>query len=550
MKSPRKVSLNSGPTKPESGLLEGREPRDRHQVKVPVGIMPSSPARSGRAKCSKTSLLLGTLPMLLMGACRNEVPEEEDTAAPPEVSSHVDTTQIVGTISAMNGVQGSPSPLNSGSASLVSRYRDAEIPIVRIPVGDGPRYALSGVFPDASAPTDDPESYDFAAIDYSLSGIIDSGAEPLWQATYDIGSTDEWEMGCFHRGYAPQDLEIWAQVVKHVLMHFNEGWADGYDWNVRYVESLNEPFKAGLYERSDYMDVWLAYQAMAVAVQEYNAEYGRDVKVVGHSNPVSLNTGPDDGPNSDIWLLDDFLTFITANDVPFDIFSYHQYGDYYEQWETAVTVREHLDAAGFEDTPIWNTEWNTKGFDSQDTATASAYFASHNAQTKTMWQDLVEQAFIYRASQRPIGEDQFGWSFCDDIFYLAIDATPRPAYYGWLVFRDMEAMTPNRLAVDPIDSNKVTFLAGSSDTGQQLSVLLSYWAMESSADLETDYYVYVDGLEPGSIWWAELRTVEASTTDYEARSQQFLTADEGGTIMLTGTMSPWKIHYWYLVLTN
>ncbi|MBQ6327447.1 MAG: hypothetical protein IJI35_00400, partial [Kiritimatiellae bacterium] len=39
----------------------------------------------------------------------------------------------------------------------------------------------------------------------------------------------------------PKDPAKWARICEHVIAHYNEGWADGYRWNIEYWEIWNEP---------------------------------------------------------------------------------------------------------------------------------------------------------------------------------------------------------------------------------------------------------------------------------------------------------------------
>ncbi len=465
------------------------------------------------------------------------------------VSTVIDTSLGVGKLSSFNSVHGSPAAMNPFCSPLVGKYQLAQVPMARIPVGDGGDYSLAGIFPDPDAPVDSTSSYNFANIDRSMEFIIKSGAVPLWQATYDIGDTDSWHsQSCFHEGQAPADLDKWADVIRHVLAHFNDGWADGHDWNVEYVEFLNEPFKSLLYQRDDYHTCWIAFAALSRAIDQYNQDTGRNVKVVGFANPIDPETGYEDDYSSDFWLVESFLGYLRENDVNLNIFSYHLYGDYLEQFETAQNVRERLDDAGFDKTPIWLTEWNTRGLEDTDKDAISAFYASHNIQVKTALQGRVERMFVFRASQRPLGDGDTMASFkdCDDTNYLDLDSTPRPAYFSWLMMRDMQGRTPIRLRANPVDQHKVTFLAGTTEKIKKLGLVVSYWAEQLQADQVKTYTATFTGLDPYSTWLAIIRAVDSTTSDYQPIETKKINADMNGVLEVTGSFPPWTIHYWQL----
>ena len=39
----------------------------------------------------------------------------------------------------------------------------------------------------------------------------------------------------------PRDFAKWARICEHIVRHYNEGWADGFKWNIKYWEIWNEP---------------------------------------------------------------------------------------------------------------------------------------------------------------------------------------------------------------------------------------------------------------------------------------------------------------------
>ncbi|MBI4578450.1 MAG: hypothetical protein HY718_02035 [Planctomycetes bacterium] len=45
--------------------------------------------------------------------------------------------------------------------------------------------------------------------------------------------------GPFHWG--GKDFAKWAKICVNIIRHYNEGWADGFHYNIRYWEIWNEP---------------------------------------------------------------------------------------------------------------------------------------------------------------------------------------------------------------------------------------------------------------------------------------------------------------------
>ena len=44
-----------------------------------------------------------------------------------------------------------------------------------------------------------------------------------------------------HGTLPPKDFHKWAEICEHIIRHYNEGWADGYNLNIKYREIWNEP---------------------------------------------------------------------------------------------------------------------------------------------------------------------------------------------------------------------------------------------------------------------------------------------------------------------
>jgi len=176
------------------------------------------------------------------------------------------------------------------------------------------------------------------------------------------------------------------------------------------------------------------------------------VQIVGYANPILASR-----LSSDIDLLRDFLAYIKENSVSIDIFSYHNYDSPSDQRKVAQAVRDALDANGFSHLPIWNTEWNMWGGDIpraifRNELEHSAYIAAHNAQTKTLLQGLWDNAITYRANRPSDRNNQRAAEY----MYFESNGTPKPAYYGWYVFRQMETQMPERLSVSPPSSGTLT----------------------------------------------------------------------------------------------
>ena len=92
------------------------------------------------------------------------------------------------------------------------------------------------IFPDFDRDPDDPTAYDFIITDFYTETIVRSGASVF----YRLGSSIEhWANKYGTR--KPKDFCKWAAICEHIIMHYTEGWANGFFYDIKYCEVWNEP---------------------------------------------------------------------------------------------------------------------------------------------------------------------------------------------------------------------------------------------------------------------------------------------------------------------
>ena len=174
---------------------------------------------------------------------------EEFTAAseggkPRPATVAVDFSAACGPVKPMNAVNNGPV---GGSADArhgnFAEYRAARIPFAR--THDASEYIVYGgdhvaditaMFPDFDADENDPKSYDFAVTDAYLRNMRAAGTEPFFR----LGQRIE-HAAKRYNVWPPKDFAKWARICEHVIRHYNRGWADGFEWNIKYWEIWNEP---------------------------------------------------------------------------------------------------------------------------------------------------------------------------------------------------------------------------------------------------------------------------------------------------------------------
>ncbi len=157
---------------------------------------------------------------------------------------YIDPTQITGKIKPMHCVNNGPIQATSTQVrSNAAEYAAARIPYARIHdaafcsfYGSEHTVDIQAVFPDFDKDPEDPASYDFTITDHYLKTILDCGTKIF----YRLGSKIEHWIKKYNT-LPPKDFKKWAVICEHIIMHYNEGWADGFRWNIEYWEIWNEP---------------------------------------------------------------------------------------------------------------------------------------------------------------------------------------------------------------------------------------------------------------------------------------------------------------------
>ncbi len=91
------------------------------------------------------------------------------------------------------------------------------------------------IFPDFSRDPDDPSAYDFINTDLYITTCFDAGTEIY----YRLGSSIEhWPEK--YGTVKPSDPLKWAKICEHIILHYTEGWANGFHYDIKYWEIWNE----------------------------------------------------------------------------------------------------------------------------------------------------------------------------------------------------------------------------------------------------------------------------------------------------------------------
>ncbi len=234
---------------------------------------------------------------------------------------------------------------------------------------------IPNLFRDFDADENDPASYDFAFTDVLLSELMKAGVKPYFRLGVTIENYPHIRA---YRIYPPKDAAKWARICEHVIRHYNEDWANGFEFGIEYWEIWNEPDSKT--ERGSMM--WLGteeeyYNLYAVSAKHLKACFGDTIKIGGFAScgfyavtdseilEAQKNGTVADLPEAKQNLIylkeyfERFLAYIKKENAPIDFFSWHSYDPVGNTLIHQRYVEKTLEAAGYPDIEIHLNEWNT-----------------------------------------------------------------------------------------------------------------------------------------------------------------------------------------------
>jgi len=382
---------------------------------------------------------------------------------------HVNAGQVIGRIRSFQGVNGPPTPVMEGLPNLVEQYKDLRIDMVRTHDFMGPteidsRYTnddpmltwlvpdtqqraklvvagnASIIFPDWSKDPEKPESYRFGPTDNVIQAIRQTGAEVYYRIGRSFGANRN----------PPADFDKFADIVKHIAMHYNQGWDGGFHDNIRYWEFWNEPefFWTGTPQQ-----FYSLYEKTARALKSVDP----NLKVGGDAKALPMQGGP---------YREGFLDYCAAHKVPLDFYSWHTYADFsadpYDAVRIGKQLRSLLDARGFTNAESILSEWNLSADFTEDEKQVlrGAVNAAYVGAVMIYLQDSsINRAEFYRG----------------DATWMGLFGLHGEYFKTAYTFKAMAAMldTPERLALTGNGTFGFAALAGRSADKKTVQVVIS-----------------------------------------------------------------------------
>ena len=398
----------------------------------------------------------------------------------------------VGPIRPLNGANNGPSAHNTFwfKAAHISYMRTHDTPFDPLSYGRF-TFDIRSIFRDFSADENDPASYDFFSSDKVLKRSRACGAEIL----YRLGQAIEAAENKYYI-FPPEDYLKWARICEHIISHYNEGWANGYHWNIRYWEIWNEP-------DLDRNDRWKTNpRCWGGPAAEFYRFYNLTSKYLKNRFPNLMIGGPGlSNPINGEWM-NGFLASVAAGKAPLDFFSWHIYAPTPETvLERSRTVDEALSKYGFKDTESVLDEWNyvhqwTETSQENVRVRNSIKGAAYAAATMAACQNETPIKFMTCYDFRP-----------DSRYNIAFDYADRRPLIGYYPFyawgKLLECGTQVRVESD---TPEIYVVAAKAPSGR-LRILVCRYTDDNNVIYAKKIRVRVDGVVPEEVraWLADSR---------------------------------------------
>ncbi len=448
------------------GGRPGRTNGMGHHIPIPLWLSPD--VRPPRPRALTPRALFFFLALLPIALSAPAIQSETLT---------IDAGEVDGTIPAIHGVTNGPvissqpgqePPCqNHSPADHSATFVDLQIPQVRTHGGAETDMNLIWIpYPHyAGFSASDENNYDWSRADLALQQIIAVGSQPFLR----IGQSKNGTPGnpCdpnLDSTAVPDDPQVFAEVVRHILMHFMSGWDSGYFYDIERVEIWNE-FYVDEFWSGTGLEAAALYEAI---YNEVKPSFPGVLLGPSINRPATTNPIP-----SDFW------NYIQTHNVPVDFVVPHMYAERPEHMEDRVYKKpakswETLFATiGLPiDTPIVNGEWNRAIGCSLEGGRGNSIPGGA----------FVAASLITMAGMHPDnGPHNLVMSnlFSARSQIWTQSLAPKAPGIGLAAYAGLANDTPERLALsgDYANGADIDFraLAGRSEDGSRLNLLVSYY---------------------------------------------------------------------------
>ena len=300
-----------------------------------------------------------------------------------------------------------------------------------------------------------------------MSELVRYGIEPYFRLGVTI--ENQFKIKAYHID-PPADYGKWARICEHIIMHYTEGWADGFEYKITYWEIWNEPENDMMWTgtKEDY------YRLYDVTAKHLKARFPH-LKFGGYASCGFYAIAPRPGKNTSdqqqyfIDFFYGFMEYIKEHDCPIDFFSWHTYSDtkcaiVMDKW-----VHDKLAEYGYGDIELHLNEWDPFAKE-RGTAHHSAEVAAMMIAMQNGYTDLC---CIY--------DMRANYGDYTPLFSTEEGHHPRTAYYSLVAFNQLYKLGSQLEAV--CDTDGLYTLAASD--GKHCALMLANLT-EDEQTLEID----------------------------------------------------------------
>ena len=352
----------------------------------------------------------------------------------------IDTEKKIGAIKRMNATGQAPmgGGIGYGAYNHFHFLSDISVPYVRLhDVGGGfaaNRFVdVPNIFRDFDADENDEANYDFAFTDTYIEALYKNGLKAYYRLGVTIENNAEVKS---YRIDPPKDYEKWARICEHIIAHYNEGWANGYHYDIEYWEIWNEPddgLRVSQMWNGTAEDYYRLYDVAAkhlkkrfpnikiggyAAIGFYKAVMSEE-EIAAHPDPHRLQYFID--------FFHGFIKYIKEHNSPIDFFSWHSYSKPDKFIKEAKWACEQLKAYGYGNIETHINEWNPPCRNKRDKAVHGAEIAAIMLGTQNTDVDML---MIYDARLLESTYNAFFVPSIDDPVHLRLSH----GYYTFAAF--------------------------------------------------------------------------------------------------------------------
>ncbi len=268
-------------------------------------------------------------------------------------------------------------------------------------------------------------------------------------------------------GGTSTDFSKFAQLATNTVKHYNNGWNNGFHYNIEYWEIWNEP--GGLFWKGNPVQFRKMYKAVSTAIKKDNPDVKVGALGAVFTTTLGINTVYREG----------FIEYCHNENLALDFYSWHAYNvsNPYGIKQLSTTIRNILDSNGFANTESHITEINSELGDGLQALINSPQGAAYYLSLMLTAQESdIDKMLIYPANCL-ITEHRNG------PFTLTKSA------YGMKAFTLLKNNTPiivqssgNEVITDDLDDETLNFmtLAAKDANNEKLYIIVSNFVSTNS----------------------------------------------------------------------